>query len=265
MNASNFQPERFTRIRHLIGQNALDRLHQSHVTVVGLGAVGGYAVEALARSGVGHLRLVDFDRIQPTNFNRQIFALESNLNRLKTDVAAERVRQINPACDVEPLELFVHNDTLDQVLAGPPDMVIDAIDGLNPKVQLLAAVQTRGINVVSSMGAALRTNPAHIKTGPLSQTVNCPLARLIRKRLRRLKIDLNIPCVYSTELVAELPDQAIGQEQDTEDIMKRGRIRRPLGSLPTITGMFGLCVANEVINRLIDNVRHNSCRMANDS
>ena len=144
-------PDRFQRVRYLIGDAAVNQLAEAFVTVIGLGAVGGYAVEALTRCGVGRLRLVDFDRVQPTNFNRQLYALESNLGRLKVDVAAERVMQINPLCQVEALEVFVHEDSMDHILSGPPDLVINAIDALNPKVQLLASVQRRGIPVVSTV------------------------------------------------------------------------------------------------------------------
>lgn len=243
--------DRFTRIRHLIGETAVNQLAEAFVTVVGLGAVGGYAVEALARSGVGRLRLVDFDRVQPTNFNRQLYALEPNLGRLKVEVAAERVKQINPVCQVEAMEIFVHEDTVDHILSGPPDLVIDAIDALNPKVQLLASVRRRGIPVVSSMGAALRTDPSQIRVGPLTETRGCPLARLIRKRLRRLNVPLDLTCVYSMESMPTRSHSAISDESTSEDILERGRPRRPLGSLPTITGIFGLCAANAALQKLI--------------
>jgi tRNA A37 threonylcarbamoyladenosine dehydratase len=243
--------DRFQRVRYLIGDTAFHQLAEAFVTVIGLGAVGSYAVEALARSGVGKLRLVDFDRVQPTNFNRQLYALESNLGRLKVDVAAERVTEINPFCQVEALEVFVHEDTLDQVLSGPPDLVIDAIDALNPKVQLLASVQRTGIPVVSSMGAALRTDPSQIRVGLLTETTGCPLARLIRKRLRRLNVPLELTCVYSTESLPSRSHSASVDACPSEDIVERGRTRRPLGSLSTITGMFGLCAANTALQKLI--------------
>lgn len=243
--------DRFTRIRHLVGDEAVKRLADATVTVVGLGAVGSYAVEALARSGVGHLRLVDFDRVQPTNFNRQLYALESTLGKLKAEVAQERVKEINPDCRVEALEVFVHDDTLDQILGDPPDLVIDAIDSLTPKVALLAAVQRRGIPVIASMGAALRKDPSQIRVGLLTETKGCPLARLIRKRLRRMNVPLDLTCVHSTE---PLPPRSHTKPEDkspSEEILERGRPRRPLGSLPTITGIFGLTAANAAIQRLM--------------
>jgi len=152
--------ERFSRIERMIGGDGLRRLEKAFVVVVGLGAVGSYAVEGLARAGIGRLRLVDFDVIRPSNINRQLCALDSTVGMAKVEVARRRVNDINPACQVDVRRCFVHCDTMDQVLAGPPDLVVDAIDSLGPKVELLAAMQERRIPVVSSMGAACRPSPA---------------------------------------------------------------------------------------------------------
>src|SRR5690349_501438 len=130
--------DRFSRIERMIGREGLDRLHHSHVAVVGLGAVGSYATEALARAGVGHLRLVDFDEVRPSNLNRQLYALHSTIGRPKIEVAHARVRDINPSCEAEALRIFVHVETMDQILDGPPHLVIDAIDSFTPKVELIA-------------------------------------------------------------------------------------------------------------------------------
>jgi len=236
----------------MVGREGLERLERSRVVVVGLGAVGSYATEALARAGVGHLRLVDFDEVRLSNINRQLHALHSTLGRSKVLVARERILDINPDCQVEALRLFVHRETLDQVLAGPPDLVIDAIDSLTPKVELLAAVQTRCIPVVSSMGAALRTDPQSIRVGPLAQTRICPLAAKIRKALRRRGVSLDLPCVYSVEPLMHLPPGAIDLDgAANEDCLVRGRRRRALGSLPTLTGMFGLAAANKALEILL--------------
>ncbi len=249
--------ERFLRIQQLLGRPAVQRLHRARVTVVGLGAVGSYATEALARAGVGHLRLVDFDVVRRSNINRQLYALESTVGRLKIDVAAERVRDISPACVIEPLACFVHTDTMDSVLAGPPDLVVDAIDALNPKVELLIATRQRSIPVVSSMGAALRTDPTMIRTGPLGKSHHCPLAAMIRRRLRRRGAGVDFPCVYSIEPpppAADEPmtaDEAVVGPEEAPDTYIRGRARRTLGSLPTITGIFGLTVANEALRILL--------------
>jgi len=241
--------ERFARIRRLIGQDKLDRLHAAHVTIVGLGAVGGYALEGLARAGIGHFSLIDFDLISPSNINRQILALESTVDRHKADVARERVLQINPSCAVDARILFVNHDTLDQVLTPVPDLLIDAIDALGPKLALLTECRKCGIEVISSMGAALRTDPSKVTVAPLAKTKHCPLARLVRKRLRKAGVDINFPCVYSTELV----DNAtlISPDEDAESdphFHGKGRKRHILGSLPTLTGIFGLLLANTAIS-----------------
>jgi len=243
--------DRFVRLRAFLGTEGFLRLQGAFVTVIGLGAVGGYATEALARAGIGRLRLVDFDRVRPSNFNRQILALQGNVGRFKTEAARERISQINPDCQVEALTLFAHKDTLDRLLAGPPSLVVDAIDGLNPKAELLAELSRRGIPVVSSMGAALRKDPTLVRVGPLSKTKECPLARRLRKRLRGLHVDLDrITCVYSIEPMDERARAAIGDQPDNDD-ETHGRTRRPLGSLPTMTGIFGLTCAHVAIQMLI--------------
>lgn len=235
--------EQFSRTLRLLGPEKFQRIQSSWVTVAGLGAVGSYAVEALARAGVGRLRLVDFDVIRPSNINRQLYALHSTVGQPKIEMARQRVRDINPACEVECLHAFIHVDTMDQVLAGPPNLVIDAIDALNPKIELLSASITRGLPIVSSMGAAGRTDPTAIRVGPLSASLNCHLARMVRKRLRHRKLSLNLTAVYSIELA---PDNFEGDLDCavTEETFVRGRLREPLGSLPTLTGIFGLALAN---------------------
>lgn len=233
----------------LLGPDSFNRLTESHVAVVGLGAVGGYALEALARSGVGRLTVVDFDIIQPTNINRQIFAMESTLGRMKVQAAADRIKDINPGCRIEPLELFVDEESVSDIFNRRPDIIIDAIDSLNPKVQLLRSSYLSGIPTFSSMGAALRTDPLAIRVGDLSESNHCPLAKRIRKRLRRDNITSGITCVYSTERVEFDYNQEIEPAQ-IETGTDRGRARNTLGSLPTITAIFGLVLANEVIRQL---------------
>lgn len=240
---------RFSRTRLLIGEDAFTRLSTSHVAVIGLGAVGGYAVEGLARAGIGRFTLVDFDLIQPTNINRQIWALESTMNQLKTDAAVQRVGDINPACRVEALNLFVDENNVGTILNRQPDIIIDAIDSLNPKVQLLRASHASGIPTFSSMGAALRTDPQKIRIDDLARTDHCPLAKRIRKRLRKDNITSGITCVYSTESICFDFSQTDSQDL-AEKTINRGRERNTLGSLPTITAIFGLTIANKVIQQL---------------
>ena len=241
----------FTRTELMIGSDALKKLHNSYVVIVGLGAVGGYALEGLARAGVGKIKLVDFDQVGISNINRQLLATHSTIGKSKVTLAKNRVEDIFPGCNVEACEQFFHADTADELLANQPDLVIDAIDSLNPKVELLAACDRLNIPVISSMGAALRSDFSKIQFGKLKKTVNCPLARLVRKYLKKRKVSLNIPCVFSTEMVHEKTDQSILPKDQSEDnAYDRGRKRQTLGSLPTITGIFGLLIANEAIKKL---------------
>jgi tRNA A37 threonylcarbamoyladenosine dehydratase len=240
--------DRFNRTEQLIGKDALAKLKAARVAVFGMGAVGSYAVEALARAGVGYLRLVDCDCIRLSNINRQLYALESTLNKPKTEVASARVLDINPACTVDAMQVFAEKSTLPKLLAGPLDVVVDAIDSVTPKVELLAAAVHGGVPVVSSMGAATRMDPTAIRLGDISETDICPLARFVRKRLRRRGVQSGIRCIFSIEEPRN-KGAPIGNEEPS---FSQGRIRRPIGSLSYITGIFGLLAAYEVIKIILN-------------
>ena len=238
--------DRLSRTRLLLGDVVMEKLARSTVMVVGCGAVGGFAIEALARSGIGKLILVDFDVVKESNINRQIFALQSTLYQEKAVVARNRIRDISPDIQVEILPVLVNADTIDEVLDRRVDFVIDAIDTLNPKTILIEQLLARGIPFISSMGAALKTDASKIAIVPMKKTIHCPLAFFVRKRLRKRGVDLTFPVVYSSEDVSqklhlEMPDQP---ENET------GRVRHNMGSLPTITGIFGLLCANYAIDYL---------------
>jgi len=240
----------FERTELLLGAHKLSQLKKARVAVIGLGAVGGYALEGLARAAVGHLCLADCDVVDPSNINRQILALHSTIGQKKADVARGRVLDINPSCRVQAVEIFAHHYSIGKILSFQPDLVIDAIDSLNPKVNVLAELHARGVSVISSMGAALKTDPTRIHFGDLFATRGCPLARVVRQRLRRLGIREGIPCVYSTESTGNESlacpfDGAAGSSTD------QGRRRNILGSMPTITGIFGLTIAHYAIETLI--------------
>lgn len=239
--------DRFKRTRLLIGVKAQNQLAHAHVVVVGCGAVGGYAIEALARAGVGRLTVVDFDVVSLSNINRQILALDSTVGCQKTAVARQRILDINPDCVVHVLDLMVKEDTVFQIIDLKPDFVIDAIDSLNAKVALIEALQKAGIRFISSMGAALRTDVSQIQITSCQKTINCPLAFFVRKRLRRRGVNLNFPVVYSKQLT-HLDCFDVPDEQNKEG----GRERHQLGSLPTIPAIFGLMCANDVIMKLIE-------------
>jgi tRNA A37 threonylcarbamoyladenosine dehydratase len=236
--------KRFSRTQMLLGVEGIKQLNNAKVMIIGLGAVGGYVLEALARSGIGHFILVDFDKFEESNINRQILALDETLGMKKIDVAKQRVLSINPSAQIETVDIFVNNDTIDMILQYSPDFVVDAIDALNSKCCLIQTLTEQKIPFISSMGAALKTDPSKIKIGKLSNSKNCSLAKFVRKRLRKRNVDLSqIKCIWSEEQT-DLPEQAI--EFDNTD-NSTGRIRNTLGSLPTITAIFGLTIANDII------------------
>ncbi len=241
--------ERFSRIKQVIGEESFGRLQRTKITIFGLGAVGAWAVEMLARSGVGHFTLVDFDQIARTNINRHVCALESTIGLPKVEAVRNRILDINPKAEVKALKLFADYTNREEILAETPDLIIDAIDSLGPKAALLESIYNRNLKVISSMGAALKTDITAIHTGDLFASTVCPLARSLRKYLRRRGIKKGIPCVYSTEV----PDQEAlkAPEIEADDIQyHRGRERNILGSYPPVTAVFGITIADLAIKML---------------
>lgn len=229
------------RISRFLGDDAVEGLWDRFVVVVGVGAVGSYCLEALARSGIGRFRLVDFDTVEYSNINRQLVALESTIGRRKVDVACERVHDIEHETKVEVLPIYVDEQSIESVFAPfegkAPDLIVDAIDSVPSKCLLLAQAYHRGIPVVSSMGAALRKDPTLVRTGDLMDTWGCPLAKQVRTALRKQNVGKGIDVVFSPEVV----EFTYGQD---------GR-KKVLGSLPTLTGIFGLNLAHLALNRLL--------------
>lgn len=222
--------DRLHRTRLLFGDDAISKLQNATVMVVGCGAVGSFAIEALARSGIGHLMLIDFDKVEETNINRQLFALESTLGKQKVEVAKDRIKDISPDITVDALDMFFDKDT---DLDIKPDFVIDAIDTVESKIALYKWCQKKEIPFISSMGAARKTDISQIKVGKISKTSVCPLAAKIRKIVKEEKIK-DFYTVYSTE--------------PADDNVK-GRV---FGSVITVTGTFGLCLANFAIKNIIN-------------
>ncbi|MHB9134252.1 MAG: tRNA threonylcarbamoyladenosine dehydratase [Armatimonadota bacterium] len=240
----------FGRTELLIGEEGLRRLQAARFAVFGLGGVGSFAVEALARSGVGYLRLVDFDRVGSSNFNRQLYALRSTEGMTKIAVATERLRDINPELVVDAREAFFHADSADTLLESPLDFVIDAIDSLGPKCELLAQCVERGIPVISAMGAAARTDPTALRYGAIWDTEGCPLARKVRHALRKRGITLPVPVVYSTEPPRDtFAPEELGEQ--SELYFQRGRRRRVLPSMGMLPGMVGLMAANYAVQHVL--------------
>ncbi len=232
---------RFTRTEQLLGADGMKNLQTATVMIVGLGAVGGYALEGLARSGVGHLILVDFDRFELSNVNRQILALTSTIGNFKTKVAANRVAEINPDCEIVTENIRISAENIGDLLNRKIDYVVDAIDSIKEKCDLIAALWQKGIPFISSMGAALRTDCSRVRMARLSQTNHCTMARRVRQILKKRGVKIeDIDCVFSDENCI-LSANAIQLNTGGKNI---------LGSLPTVTAVFGLHLANEVILRI---------------
>ena len=238
----------FSRSELLLGEAARARMGASRVTVFGLGGVGSFAVEALARAGVGHLRLVDHDVVGPSNLNRQLFALRSTLGHPKAEVAAARVRDINPDCEVDPRVAFIHTDTLPGLLTPQPDVMVDAIDSMACKVALLRAAHESGIPVITAMGAGGRLDSSQLLVGDLVDTRMCPLAARVRKELRKVGITEGIRCVYSLE---PADNKRAADPADIEPHRGPGRQRRPVGTISYMPAIVGLKVAEEVLRMLL--------------
>jgi len=244
--------DRFSRIIQVIGDADFEKLQKARITIFGLGAVGAWAAEILARSGVGNFTLVDFDRIARTNINRHVCAMESTIGTAKVDAAKERVLDINPKANVSALQMFVDDTNLAEILSDNPDIVIDAIDSVGPKSELLAQAYKKGLKVISSMGAALKTDLTAIRTGDLFDTKICPLARNMRKYLRDRGVGRGIECVYSTEFPDNKALKAPVEENTDDPQYKRGRVRNILGSYPPVTALFGITLADMAIKKLIE-------------
>ncbi|THB78130.1 MAG: tRNA threonylcarbamoyladenosine dehydratase [Desulfobacteraceae bacterium] len=240
----------FARTEQLLGPRALDTLKRSRISIFGLGAVGSFAAEALARTGIGQMHLVDFDRVDASNINRQLFALHSTIGMEKSVVAQSRIKDINPGCHVTIQSSFVNADSLADLLEPDMDIIVDAIDGLNAKVNLLVEARKMGLAVVSSMGAGGRIDISQIKTGDISQTHVCPLARMVRQRLHRRGIYEGIAAVYSTE--KPLNKQPFKSDDVSDPLENHGRPRPPIGTVPYVTGAFGLYIAMEVVRILTE-------------
>lgn len=224
----------------LLGPEAVETLKRSHVKVFGLGGVGGYCVEALARAGVGKLTIVDFDTISESNINRQIQATVNTVGKYKANALAQRVKEINPDCDVIPLAKHFSRENAQEFFEDDCDYIIDAIDLVSCKLDLIQMSLERGIPIISAMGTGNKTDPTKFEITDISKTSNCPLARVVRKELRNRGI-LHHRVLYSTEeaitpLLLEEPSP--------------GRRSTP-ASAPWVPGCAGLMLAGDVVMTLV--------------
>lgn len=237
----------FARTRLLLGDEGLARLAASRVAVFGVGGVGGFAVEALARSGVGALDLVDSDTVDSTNLNRQIIATLPVVGRPKVEVAAERVASINPACTVRAHRCFFLPETTGIFDFAAYDYVIDAVDTVSAKIALVEAARAAGIPIISSMGTGNKLDPTAFRVADIFETSVDPLARVMRRELRRRGID-GLKVVYSTE--SPRPPAA------TPEAVKDGSRPAP-GSVAFVPSVAGLILGGEVVRDLAGAVEKN--------
>ncbi len=236
-----------TRTALLLGEERVRLLSESHVLVVGLGGVGAYAAELICRAGVGQMTIVDADRVNESNLNRQLPALHSTLDKPKAEVMAARLRDINPELKLTVVNEFLRDERTEAILdQAKYDFVVDAIDSVSPKVFLLYHAYQRQIPIVSSMGAGAKLDPSQISVADISKTTNCALAKVVRKRLRGMGITKGIPAVFSKEMAN--PEAVM--EVDNEQCK-----RTTTGTVSYMPAMFGCYLAAYVVNNMKGGVK----------
>ena len=234
--------EQFSRTEILLGAEAVEKLRKARVAVFGVGGVGGYAVEALARCGVGQLDLIDSDTVSISNINRQILATHSTVGMLKVDAAKARVLDINPECTVRIYPIFYLPDTAAQFDFTQYDYIVDAIDTVTGKLQLVERAVAVGTPIICSMGTGNKLDPSAFMVSDISKTSMCPLARIMRKELKKRGIS-HLKVVYSQE-------EALTPDVDPEELARTGKRQIP-GSVAFVPGAAGLILAGEVVKDLI--------------
>ena len=231
------------RTNLLLGDEKLKKLQDANVLVVGLGGVGAYAAEMIARSGVGRMTIADADTVSPTNINRQLIALHSTIGKQKAELMADRLRDINPEINLTVVNKFIKDDETDALLDSDKfDYVVDAIDTLSPKLALIKGCLDRGIPLVSSMGAGAKTDPTKLEICDIAKTHHCPLAHMLRKRLHKIGIRTGFKAVFSPEPVRE-GAMILCEEQNKKS---------NTGTISYIPALFGIGCASVVIRGLID-------------
>ncbi len=234
--------EQFSRTEILLGEEAVSKLQKARVAVFGIGGVGGYTVEALARCGVGSLDLIDSDTVSVSNINRQILATHSTVGKLKVDVAKARILDINPECIVRTHPIFYLPETAGQFDFAEYDYIVDAIDTVTGKLQLVERAVAAGTPIICSMGTGNKLDPSAFQVADISKTSMCPLARIMRKELKKRGIS-HLKVVYSQE-------EALTPAVDPEELERTGKRQIP-GSVAFVPGAAGLILAGEVVKDLI--------------
>ena len=234
--------EQFSRTEILLGKEAVAKLQQARVAVFGVGGVGGYTVEALARCGVGQLDLIDSDTVSISNINRQILATHSTVGMLKVDAAKNRVLDINPDCNVRTYPIFYLPETAEQFDFTQYDYIVDCIDTVTGKLQLVERAVAAGTPIICSMGTGNKLDPSAFMVSDISKTSMCPLARIMRKELKKRGIN-HLKVVYSQE-------EALTPDVDPEELARTGKRQIP-GSVAFVPGAAGLILAGDVVKDLI--------------
>ena len=225
--------EQFERLKRIIGENAFERLRSSKVAVFGIGGVGGYVCEALARSGIGHIMIIDNDTVDTTNLNRQIIALHSTIGRKKTEVMEERLKDIDPEIEVIRKDCFYLPGNSDEIDLSDADYIVDAVDTVAAKTEIIMQAEKAGRPVISCMGTGNKTDPSMLRVADISKTKVCPLAKVMRKQLRDKGIE-HVKVVYSEEAP-----------------VNRESGRTP-GSTAFVPSSAGLMIAAEIVKELTD-------------
>ena len=257
----------FARTKLLLGEDALERLSKARVIIFGVGGVGGYVAEALARSGVGHIELVDKDVVDETNINRQIIALQSTIGRYKTEVMKERILDINPDAEVVTHNIFYlpktaneyeESEADDEIDFSIYDYVVDAVDTVTAKLFIIEEADRCKVPVISSMGAGNKLDPTSFKVADIYKTSVCPLAKVMRRELKKRGIK-KLKCVYSTEEALQITDDKTDKETVTDnnetdlqsEEKKSVRKKKAPGSVAFVPSVAGLIIAGEVVKDLI--------------
>ena len=255
---SDFE-SRFGGIARLYGKSGLEKLQAAHVCVVGIGGVGAWAAEALARSGVGAIKLVDLDEVCVTNINRQLHALTETVGRAKVEVMAERIRAINPDCKIIAEQKFFNAQTAEELLAPKYDFILDAIDDVTNKVLLLVRCREEKLSVITSGGAGGRRELTAVRVGDLSQASHDRLLAEVRRKLRQEHdfpaghLTMNVPCVYSVErTVYPQADGSVCEMRSAAEDGTRLNCNGGLGSATFVTGAFGFAAAGFVVRKIAE-------------
>jgi len=249
----NDKNQTFARFSMMVGEDGIEKLRNSRVIVFGVGGVGSYTVEALARSGVGQITMVDFDEISESNINRQLHSLRSTIGKSKIDVMKDRILDINPDCKVELVKRLVYDD-IDEVLGNNKyDFVVDAIDVIGSKINLIEYCVKNNINIISSMGFGNKMHPEMVEIAKIKNTSVCPMARTIRSILKKKGIT-NVPVAFSKEIPVQPNKSELFKEEMPTEFRENNKIPRKTtpGSNSFVPGTAGLVLASYVVRKLLE-------------